>query len=214
MSLNIKSINQTAKVVLLMHGAGAHQSSFVPMAKKFSEAKIENIYTVTLQQSDEDPIPTASLATRIQKITENYLQHGYKDVEFAFVGHSLGALVGSKYVWREVHQVDSSKISMMISIAGRLEYVKNKFSWFCEDVKPEIDETFEEFKKDRDKVLLYTIRGDKDAIVPERSVHIQGEPSREYTVEGWGHGGIVFAPDTHEKVVFWTQEWLRSYAYA
>ena len=90
---------------------------------------------------------------------------------------------------------------MMISIAGRLKYIPNKFSWFCEGVKPEIEETLNAISQNPNKVPLYSIWGDSDAIVPKQSVHIQGEASKEYTVKGWGHGGVVFAPDTHDKVV-------------
>jgi pimeloyl-ACP methyl ester carboxylesterase len=209
---NAQQINQTAKIVLLLHGAGAHQSSFVPMAKKLSEAKIENIFTVSLQQSNKDPIPVATLAIRINELSLKYLQQGYGNVDFALVGHSLGALAASKYIWREVHPITPWKISAMISIAGRLKYVQNKFSWFCEDVKPEIERTYNAISQSPNKVRLYSIWGDGDAIVPKQSAHIQGESSREYTVKGWGHGGIVFAPDTHQKVVSWIQEWLQNYA--
>lgn len=196
--------DQIAKVVLLLHGAGAHQSSFVPLAKEFSKAKIRNIYTVTLNQSDKDPVPTKDLDKRIKEITQSYVKRGYKNVDFSLVGHSLGALVASKYIWR----VGNPQVSMMVSIAGRLKYVPNKFSWFCEDVKPEITKTFEAFSRSPDKVGLYTIWGDQDGIVPRKSVHIQGNSSREHTVKGWGHGGVVFAPGTHKKVVSLTKEWL------
>lgn len=202
--------DQTAKVVMLLHGAGAHQSCFVPLAKKFYQAGIRNVYTVSIKQTDSDPIPTASLAARIEEITQKYLHNGYESVEYSLVGHSLGALVSAKYIWRGEHHIDNARVSLMISIAGRLKYVANRFFWFCDDVKPEIEETYRTINEDPGKVALFTIWGDRDAIVPKQSVHIQGESSKEYTVNGWGHGGVVFAPDAHRKIVSWTQDWLKS----
>ncbi len=203
-------VNQTANVVLLLHGDGAHQSCFFPLAKKFSDAGIRNVYTVSIKQSDDDPIPLTSLVTHIEEITKKYLDNGYSDVQYALVGHSLGALVSAKYIWRGEHHVDKAGVSMMISIAGRLKYVANRFFWFCDDVKSEIEETYRKICEDPDKATLYMIWGSKDAIVPKQSVHIQGENSREITVKGWGHGGVVFAPDAHNSVVSWTKDWLKS----
>jgi len=200
--------NQTAKVVLLLHGVGGHPSCFIPMAKKLAESNLTAMYTVSLNPTDENPIPIESLTHRVNALAINYLNSGYADVEFALVGHSLGALVSAKYVWRGPDLPTRSLISTIISLAGRLKYVHNTFFWFCEDVKPEIERTYECILKSPDKATLYTIRGDCDAIVPRQSVHIQDKPNRECTVHGWGHSGIVFAPETHKQVRIWIQRWV------
>lgn len=141
---------------------------------------------------------------RVEQIEKKYLNAGYFQVEFALVGHSLGAITSAKYIWRHISH---SKVTMMISLAGRLKYVKNKFWWFCEDVKSDIEKTYKAISNDPNKVLLYTVRGDRDGIVPKESVHIEASKEK-CTVEGWGHGGIVFAPKAQKKVVYWVQNWV------
>lgn len=155
-------LNQVAKVMLLLHGAHNAPSSFIPLAEKLSQAKIKNVFTVPTEQFEEDPVSIISLEARIQEITQLYLQKGYKEVDFALVGHSLGALVASKYIWRGVHVIDHAKISMMIAIAGRLKYASNPFSWFCKDVKPEIKETYRAMSEDLGKVkTVYDLGGSR-----------------------------------------------------
>jgi len=198
-----QTADSVAKVVLLLPGQGAHPSSFFPLAEKFQKTGIENIYTVSSHQTKEDPVPVVSLARRISELTERYLKKGYGEVDYILVGHSLGAIIAAKYIWGDVEKIDRANVSTMIAIAGRLKYIPNRFSWFCESVKPEIEKTFRAFSLRSHLAKLYTIWGERDAIVPKQSVHIQGETSREFTVKGWGHGGVVFAPEGHDKIVGW-----------
>jgi pimeloyl-ACP methyl ester carboxylesterase len=195
---NASKLHQKAKIVLLLHGAGSHPACFIPLAKKLANANIKNVYTVSLNQTDEDPVPINDLATKVDDLRGIYLDKGYSEVNFVIVGHSLGALVGSKYIWRGVHEL---KNVQLISVAGRLNYIHNRFFWFCKDVKPEIEETYEAICENPNKASLFTIWGDKDAIVPKQSAHIQGENSREFTVKNWGHAGIIYAPETHDIIV-------------
>lgn len=203
----VQTAHQKAKIVLLLHGSGAHPSSFIPLARKLTNARIANIYTVSLNPSHKDPVPTTDLAKRIAELANKYMSKGYIGVDFALVGHSLGALSGAKYIWRESNQEIPSPISLMISISGRIKYLPNKFSWFSEDVRPEIEDTFKAIAKKPERATICTIWGSGDAIVPEHSAHFQEDKKREYTVRGWGHGGIVFASATHQKAKFWLSEW-------
>ena len=146
------------------------------------------------------------MSERLDEIAKKYLSKGYRDVEYAFVGYSLGALVGSKWIWRGSRESSGYSASMMISVSGRLKYLPNRFSWFCEEVKPEIQKTFKKISENPEKALLYTIWGDRDGLVPEKSVHIQGDAERELTVKGWGHGGILFSSEVQEKIAFWLSQ--------
>lgn len=198
-----------AKVLLLIHGAGAHPSSFLPLAQRLSEVGIGNLFTLALHPTKVNPVPIETVAARVQEIFQKYVQHGYRRVEFGIIGHSLGALVGSKYIWRGRTRGEETHLSLLISIAGRLNYIPNRFSWFCEAERSDIEETFEVMCSDPNRVSLYTIWGDQDEIVPKQSAHIQRERRRELTVKGWGHGGVIFAPETLNQVTAWVANWVR-----
>jgi predicted alpha/beta hydrolase family esterase len=197
---------RVAKVVILLHGMQGSPGCFLPLAEKFYKENIRNIYTVNLNQTDDDPVPVGTLAEKIDAITKECLDHkGYSKVDFALIGHSLGALAASKYIWRNQKKTD---VSMIISLAGRLQFVPNRLSYFCgEDVKQEIDATFDRYKRNPDMAKLYTIRGDQDGLISPESAHIQNNSEREFTAPGWAHGGIVFSPEAHEKIISWIQDW-------
>lgn len=200
--------NQTAKVVLFIHGAHGHPSASLPLAKKLQDEGIDNVYTVSHSETDEAPVPTETLSAKIDEISLKYFKSGYENVEFFLVGFSLGAIIGSKFIWRELKQEDHRKISMMISIGGRLKYVENKFSPFYEELKPEIEKTYEKMANDSNKVELYTIWGDNDELIPEESAHILGNKNKQFTVAGWGHTGLLLAPDTHKQITRWIKKKL------
>jgi len=196
---------KVAKIVLLAHGVGGYPSNFLSLAKTLYEAGIENVYTVDLNCVEDEIIPIKSLAARIQEVAQKYLDSGYEDVEVSIVGHSLGAITAAAYAYREVEHMDHVSISKVISLAGRLWYVRNPFFWFCEGLIPEIQKTYEKIKAHHWKsdLALYTIWGDRDGVVPKQSVHIQDDETKEYTVEGRGHLGVLFASDAQKKIAEW-----------
>lgn len=198
----VETAKRTAKVVMLLHGASASPSYFLPLARKFQESGIKNVFTVNFNPSEKDPVPTLDLSNRIKEVADKYLKNGYENVEYTLVGHSLGAIVAAKYIWRG-KEIENTHISRMVSIAGRLKYVANKFSWFCKDIKDEIKATFKAIDEDPNKVPLYTIWGQDDEIVPKESAHFQAQQDRECTVNHTGHLGIVFSPETHNQIVDW-----------
>lgn len=199
--------NQTAEVVLLVHGEGSHPSVFFPLAKAYHKAGVQNVYTIDFLQASREDVSSSSIVACMEEISKLFFASGYAKVEFCLVGHSLGAINGSKQIWREMVNIENVSVSMMISIAGRLKYVPNSFAWFCEEEKPEIEKTYQAIEENPDKVKLYTIWGDRDEIVPRESVHIQGKRNQECTVEGYGHLGVIFAPVTHKQAVVWTKKW-------
>lgn len=200
--------NQTAKIILFLHGTGGHPASFIPIAEALTENGIENLYSAFLYPSEEDPVSTSSIIERIRELNAIYSTQGYSNIEYALIGHSLGAIASAKLAFA-TPSIDESQISMIISLAGRLKYVPGyDFDWFCEAEKPTIEETFSAFMNSPQHSQLYTIIGSLDEIVPLESAHMSGNPENELTVEGWGHGGILFAPEAIDSIVKWTKDWV------
>ena len=123
------------------------------------------------------------------------LQKGYRHINIILVGHSLGAMTAAKYCYR-TRWPENVTVVKMISIAGRLRYFRNSFAWFCEKQKEAIDANYHAYLEDPNKVRIVSIRGRKDAIVPEESVHFHTQPYK-HTIEGYGHLGVIYATETH-----------------
>lgn len=214
--LNPKTISppsvpgETAKVTLFLHGVAAHGSCYIPLANTLKNARIGDLYTVDLVQTADDPVPIKTLKEKIEKLYLSYLNKGYSNVEFALVGHSLGALASAKYIWRDWNSRRPPRISFFVSLGGRLKNFDNAFSWFSEDVKPEVEKTYQAIKSAPFKTKIYAIWGDQDTLVSKESAHPFGNSDREHTIEGWGHGGIVFAPKAHQLILKWIQDWKGS----
>lgn len=195
--------SDTAKVILLVHADMAHPSSFISLGKYLSKGGISNIFTVKLKQSKLDPVPIDQIHDKIVSLTNEQLSLGFKKVDVVIVGHSLGGVAGLKYIYSGLNNSADARVAGMISIAGRLKYMENDFSWFCADVRDEIEATYRKFEQDPEKVELFTIRGDRDKVVPAESVHMQKNASNRLTVAGWGHNGIIFSPDSHRQILEW-----------
>ena len=208
-NLNLQTLiptNQTAKVVILLHGQGGGPFCFFPMAKEFERQGIKNVYTVKLSPTDNDPLPLAQLEGKIEEIKARCLAQGIDKVDFALIGHSLGALVSMKKIWRGDNT--DTKISLMVSFAGRLKYQENRFAWFCADVRPEVEENYRAYRANPYLANLHTVWGQKDEIVPEESSHIQGNSDKELSVEGYGHGGVVYSNQAISKAADWVNDWI------
>lgn len=199
---------QIARILLLLHGIGGHRSCFIPLANTLKDAGFKNIYTVDLIQTSEEPVPTKPLEDKIYQLRRAYLNQGYAEVKFGLIGHSLGALVSLKYVWRRWNPSTDSEISFIVAMGGRLKYNESSFSWFCEDVRPEIERNYEAIIDAPYKTRLFSLWGENDALVPKRSAHLFGNKRRELTIKGCGHSGIVFSPEAHRKILRWVQNWF------
>lgn len=197
-----------ARVLVLLHGMGGHGSCFLPLANSLKSIGLEGIYTVSLTQSEEDPVPITKLENTLYHLRRTYRKKGYSDVQFGLIGHSLGALAGAKYAWRKWRPSKDPVISFVVSLGGRLKYLDSPFSWFCEDVRPEIEKTYEAILDAPFKTRLYSLWGEKDALVPRKSAHPFGNHERELTIRSCGHSGIVFSQEAHRKILAWVQDWV------
>lgn len=204
---NPKTAEVAAEVVLILPGDGSYSAILLPLAKRIKKFN-PNVFFVNHKVTSSNPVPVESLAATMQRIADKCLKDGVK-VKFNIIGHSLGGVIAFKYVWGKNDQgkpffqptddmsVSSMSVSRVFSIAGRIQYKENKFGWFCEDIKPHVEKTYEDYKKSKGscETELYTIRGTLDGLMPEDSTHIQQDDSKELTVEGYGHGGIVNAKE-------------------
>lgn len=198
----------TAKVALLLAGQGGHPSCFLPLAKELQGVGLTAVHTVDLLREQGERLPIMSLVRRVTDLTQGYLSTGYAGVDFAFVGHSMGALAASQVIWGGESAPKGARFSLLISLAGRLRYLANDFAWFCESERPAIEHTFQALSQDPHRVALYTLWGDRDAIVPKSSALVPDYARESQEVRGWGHGGIVFAQEAHRHIVTWFKTWV------
>ena len=80
-NLNPKKIvadNQSAKVTILLHGQGGGPFCFFPMAKELEKQGVNNVFTVKLSPTDQDPVPLKELKEKIEKIEKQCLDQGIK----------------------------------------------------------------------------------------------------------------------------------------
>ncbi len=191
----------SCRVILLLHGQGGGAFCFRPLVKRLHQAGHDHVFTIGFKPSLTNPAPTEPLLDKLQELNDYYTKIGYEKVNFVLIGHSLGAIIAANAVWHH-----NFNIEMCVSIAGRLRYVDNHFAWFCSDVRSVIEKTYDAIASNPGKTALFTIRGERDNLVPKESVHIQGNPARQYTQKGYGHGGIIYARGVHNKII----EWLNS----
>jgi hypothetical protein len=137
---------------------------YFPMAEKFQRRGIRNVFTISSHQSSHEPVPVLPLIDKINQVAKLCFDSGAEKIEFALIGHSLGAIEASKYIWLHEPNTSHVRVSMMISVAGRLKYIPNKFNWFCQDVKPDINKTYKQIQKHPSKVLFYSVPGEKECI--------------------------------------------------
>lgn len=206
-----KTNHKIARAVILLPGTGGGSFCFFPMAEAFEKKEIKNVFTVLeFNQTEEDPIPLAPLAKKIEEVAILSHKAGAEVVEIALIGHSLGALVASKWIWRRFKDDLAVNVSMMVSVAGRLHYIPNKFSWFCKDLKDEIETTYQRMKKHPEKALFYSVSGDEDELVPPESVHVMLDKEKQYLCPNVGHGGAIISESAIAKISEWTFQWANA----
>jgi hypothetical protein len=190
-----------ARVVILLPGQDAPKATMVPLARRLEKEGMKNIIICAYQITEKDPLPIKELDELIKRIRDI---SSHKIVDIVLIGHSLGAIIGLKYTYSG-RIPKGVRISKIISLAGRLRYIRNLFWWCCDTIKKEIKKTYDLFEKDPNRVSLFTIAGGNDGLVPLASVHIATNPynpeqNKGITVEGCGHLGIVFSQKAHEKI--------------
>jgi len=191
-----------ARVVILIPGMPGNPACYLNFAYYLHERGVSNVFTVEYTQTDEDSVPVEPLRQKVQEVAAEAFNSGAARVELVLIGHSLGANIGSKYIWREHEEIEDVEITMMIALAGRLNYIRNKFWWFCEDIKQEIQATYQAIQQNPNKVPLYTIVGSYDEIMPSESVHILEDSEHEMDVPT-GHGGVIFCEEAFDQIFQW-----------
>ncbi|GAB4226083.1 MAG: hypothetical protein Tsb0021_01730 [Chlamydiales bacterium] len=202
--------DKIAKIILLANSLGSSEASALPIAKELSRRGITHIFTVKLNQTDENPVPLSDMVSRINEIVKMFQERGYEQVKIEVIGPSLGGITGTDCALQQKEVLpDNVEIQRVISIAARLKNVVNEdFAFFTgEDVLKEVARIYNKLCHGFN-FSLYTIWGDQDKIVPKEAAHVQNNVDLETTVAGWGHVGIVFAPETVQTVANLTEDWL------
>lgn len=198
---------KNAHIVIFLPSMLGGSYNFLDWIKVYHNAGIKNIYAVESIQCDLYPVPLEPLLEAIHKISKQCFEQEAQNVYFSLQGHSFGALVSSKMIWRGKVADGRIHLNMLVSIGGRLRYIPNDFSWFCEDVRPDIEETYQAFLADPLKAQLTTIWGERDQLVPEFSAHISADPKNQLSVPGFGHLGIIYSTEVISKGLENTLNW-------
>lgn len=217
----ILKVNQgVAKVVILLNGAGGHRSCNFPMAKALQNAGVENVFNKQVQYYKGDAIPTKDLDAEIIRISQIALKQGNVKVDIGIIAHSLGGMIGAKYIW-QCKPPAAVSISMMVSLGSRFRYIdyNQPFAWY--NIIPEeglnlpndVNPIYDSMKKEPTKAKLLTIWGDRDTLVPKDEALINLDPQNtEVTIKGVGHLGIVNDATARKLAVTWTQKWSQEIA--
>ncbi len=188
-----------ASIVLLLPGDGGGPHCFLNIAQNLQEAGINNVYSFALTKTEKNSVPTQEIKDIITHIKEQCMAMGAEGIDVTLIGHSSGAISAAKYIWSR--DLDPSvAIRSFINIAGRLKYLDNPFYFFCEDIIPEIQQTYERMELFPNQTHLITIRGSNDGIVPAGSVHVP-ETNSPHTIEGYAHGGVLIAAETQSIII-------------
>jgi pimeloyl-ACP methyl ester carboxylesterase len=199
---------KTPKVVIMLHGSGGGPYMFLPLVQKLRQYRDVHLVTVKLEPTSDNPFPVTNLQDKVHELTQELFKDAQK-IDIALIGHSLGAHVSGKYIWRTPYKDPKVNVSLFISIAGRLKDAPSSFNWFYEDIKPQMAATWRAIQRSETMPKVYTIYGTEDEIVPEESVHIFNNPDHELTVKGYGHMGILYAPEALDHISAWIGNWSK-----
>ena len=195
---------QSAKIILLVHGQGAAPATFLPLAQKLQAVGLA-VYTVKYESTEDNPLPTAVLIERIKELAK---EHPFEEVEL--IGHSLGGSMAARLAFMENQGGLNDlgiKISKVISIAGRLLFIPDAWSWYCPKLEGELKILMQDYARNNEQAELFTISGVKDALIPTRSVHIGLQKNQQYMAPNRRHFETVFATEVHTQVLMQTLRW-------
>jgi len=204
-----KDIKDTTKIIIFLHGKGGGSFCFFPLANKLHQAGFQNLYAIDYKRTKTNPVPVELLDKTIKDLSQKCFDRGSKKVDITLIGHSLGAIIASKYIWKTKPSLDKRiKISNVISCAGVLRFVRNRFSWFCKYMVNELPGLYKAYQKSPARANLYTIGGSLDELIPKDAIHIQRNPTREFTIQNIGHGGIINSNKAHLLIIQLLKPWL------
>lgn len=190
-----------SKIVILIHGQGSNPSCFLPLVKRMHVAGINHIFTFRYSEKEEIGKLPRLLESRIREIAQN------QPLEVALIGHSLGGSIAFRLAYQDGQgelQKQGICISQVISIAGRLRFIPNPWSWYCPGLAKELEFATGDYARNKDQVDLFTISGSQDVMVPKESVHVG---KNQFEAERCRHLGTIFASEVHDKVAEVVQNW-------
>lgn len=185
--------------ILFLHGQGHNQSGVIPLAKKLQKANISPVFTLNLTYNEKKPeLHENQLIQRISEIKELYKKNGQKNLQLILVGHSRGGIEALNYICCKGPQKNVT-VKCLITIAVRMEEVPTKWR----NCSTQVIELIRSFSKEKHKYrdLLYHVASDKDWRVPLDAALYNKDKGHYHIVKNRSHMGILYAKETHDKVI-------------
>lgn len=166
--------------ILLLHGNYHNQSAWISFAKKLKKANIGPVYTVNFPHGAITDIDHSIINEAVERIKEQYAQHGVHDVKIHLVGHSRGGMLA--------HMTGLSHLKQSLGKIIKIGFVINQ---------KELEQMHEE--SPHLKNHLYEITGQHDIIISDPSLL----PSQQKIEISVGHLRLVYSKDVHHQIIHW-----------
>jgi hypothetical protein len=185
--------------ILLLPGEHSHPMTMLHLAD-IAQAEGRSVFSIHLPYNDENPESHRSLLREsIDQISQIVIDHGGTLSDLILVGHSRGALEAVN----EAYVENNLKINGVISLAGRLEVVKDSSRPCRQSLRASVYSVWKKLHNRHHilRVPLYQIAAIKDwCMDPEASI-VRLDHSH-LSVDA-GHLGVISHPHTLTQFKTW-----------
>jgi hypothetical protein len=187
--------NEPTQAILLLHGDHAHPFSLLHLAD-LAQREGYAIFSVWLPYDDANPGPHQTLIQKsIEKIEQIVARGRSNEMILSLVGHSRGAIEAA-------NQIDHSRVSRVISFAGRFRVLDNTPRPCRESLKPTVDAVWEKVKPSRPlRIPFCQIAASEDWCI-DNAASIVRQDQPNCTVNA-GHLGVLASPAALAQFTQW-----------
>jgi len=202
--VSLKWINNGVqnKPIILIHGYLHHAFVWIYHGKKLSKKGFSPIYTLNLKHS------LASIhnhANDLEKKINQILKETKSD-EIILIGHSMGGVIASYYA---LNIAKKGLVKHVITIGSPLRGTKiAKFGIgkCAKEMKRDSEfilDLSEKIKKEKEINFYHIATKTDELVVPYNSAIMIGEEKKHFTLNGLGHGSLLYSKRVNDKISFW-----------